>query len=72
VEAARGLNAYIVETPDQARASAKASDLRLKAGTAGELEGIPLGIKDLFATRACTPRPAATSSTSFSRPMNRR
>jgi aspartyl-tRNA(Asn)/glutamyl-tRNA(Gln) amidotransferase subunit A len=51
VEAARGLNAYIVETPDQARASAKASDLRLKAGTAGELEGIPLGIKDLFATR---------------------
>ena len=51
VEAARGLNAYIVETPEQARASAKASDLRLKAGTAGELEGIPLGIKDLFATR---------------------
>ena len=50
VEAARGLNAYIVETPEQARASAKASDLRLKAGTAGELEGIPLGIKDLFAT----------------------
>ncbi len=51
VEAARGLNAYIVETPEQARASAQASDLRLKAGTAGELEGIPLGIKDLFATR---------------------
>ena len=51
VEAARGLNAYIVETPEQARASAKASDLRFKAGTAGELEGIPLGIKDLFATR---------------------
>ncbi len=25
--------------------------MRLKAGTAGELEGIPLGIKDLFATR---------------------
>ncbi|MBK8771686.1 MAG: Asp-tRNA(Asn)/Glu-tRNA(Gln) amidotransferase subunit GatA [Rhizobiales bacterium] len=50
VEAARGLNAYIVETPEQARASAKASDLRLQAGTAGELEGIPLGIKDLFAT----------------------
>jgi aspartyl-tRNA(Asn)/glutamyl-tRNA(Gln) amidotransferase subunit A len=51
VESARGLNAYIVETPDQARAMAKASDLRIKAGTAGALEGIPLGIKDLFATR---------------------
>ncbi len=51
VEAARGLNAYIVETPDRARAMAKASDVRIKAGTAGALEGIPLGIKDLFATK---------------------
>jgi aspartyl-tRNA(Asn)/glutamyl-tRNA(Gln) amidotransferase subunit A len=51
VEKARGLNAYIVETPDQARAMAKASDEKLKAGTAGALEGIPLGIKDLFATK---------------------
>jgi aspartyl-tRNA(Asn)/glutamyl-tRNA(Gln) amidotransferase subunit A len=51
VEKARGLNAYIVETPDQARAMAKASDEKLKAGTAGTLEGIPLGIKDLFATK---------------------
>ncbi len=51
VEAARSLNAYVVETPEQARASAAASDVRLKAGTAGALEGIPLGIKDLFATR---------------------
>ena len=50
VEKARGLNAYVVETPDQARAMAKASDEKLKAGTAGALEGIPLGIKDLFAT----------------------
>ncbi len=51
VEKARGLNAYIVETPDQARAMAKASDAKLKDGTAGTLEGIPLGIKDLFATK---------------------
>jgi aspartyl-tRNA(Asn)/glutamyl-tRNA(Gln) amidotransferase subunit A len=51
VEKARGLNAYIVETPEQARAMAKASDAKLKAGTAGTLEGIPLGIKDLFATK---------------------
>jgi aspartyl-tRNA(Asn)/glutamyl-tRNA(Gln) amidotransferase subunit A len=51
VEAARQLNAYVVETPDIARAAAKASDEKLKAGQGGALEGIPLGIKDLFATK---------------------
>jgi len=51
VGAARSLNAYVVETPDIARASAKASDEKLKAGQGGALEGIPLGIKDLFATK---------------------
>ncbi|MFK7792148.1 MAG: Asp-tRNA(Asn)/Glu-tRNA(Gln) amidotransferase subunit GatA [Devosiaceae bacterium] len=45
------LNAYIVETPDQARTMAKASDERLANGQGGALEGIPLGIKDLFATQ---------------------
>jgi len=48
---ARILNAYIVETPEQARAMADASDARLAKGEAGALEGIPLGIKDLFATK---------------------
>jgi aspartyl-tRNA(Asn)/glutamyl-tRNA(Gln) amidotransferase subunit A len=51
IEKARGLNAYIVETPDQARAMAKASDAKLAKGEGGALEGIPLGIKDLFATK---------------------
>jgi aspartyl-tRNA(Asn)/glutamyl-tRNA(Gln) amidotransferase subunit A len=51
VEKAKVLNAYIVETPDQARAMAKASDARIAKGEAGVLEGIPLGIKDLFATK---------------------
>jgi aspartyl-tRNA(Asn)/glutamyl-tRNA(Gln) amidotransferase subunit A len=51
VERAKTLNAYIVETPDQARAMAKASDARIAKGEAGVLEGIPLGIKDLFATK---------------------
>lgn len=50
IEAARALNAYIVETPDKARAMAAASDDRIAKGDAGPLEGIPLGIKDLFAT----------------------
>ena len=44
------LNAYVVVTHDKARAMAKASDGRLAKGEAGALEGIPLGIKDLFAT----------------------
>ncbi|HAJ18703.1 MAG TPA: hypothetical protein DCL95_01345 [Rhodospirillaceae bacterium] len=46
----RALNAYITETPDQARAMAVKSDERLAAGTAGPLEGIPLGVKDLYCT----------------------
>ncbi len=50
MEKARVLNAYVVETPDKARAMAKDSDARLAGGQGGALEGIPLGIKDLFAT----------------------
>jgi aspartyl-tRNA(Asn)/glutamyl-tRNA(Gln) amidotransferase subunit A len=50
MEKARVLNAYVVETPEKAREMAKASDQRLAAGQGGALEGIPLGIKDLFAT----------------------
>jgi aspartyl-tRNA(Asn)/glutamyl-tRNA(Gln) amidotransferase subunit A len=49
--AKRGLNAYITETPDLALAQAKAADARRQAGQAGILEGIPLGIKDLFCTK---------------------
>jgi aspartyl-tRNA(Asn)/glutamyl-tRNA(Gln) amidotransferase subunit A len=49
--AKRGLNAYITETPELALAEAKASDQRRQAGQAGGLDGIPLGIKDLFCTK---------------------
>jgi len=52
IEAANGaLNAYVAVTPEIARQQAKASDARIAAGQAGSLEGIPLGIKDLFATK---------------------
>ena len=44
------LNAYIAVTHDKARAMAAASDAKLERGEGGALEGIPLGIKDLFAT----------------------
>ena len=50
VAAARLLNAYTVETPDDALAAAEAADKALASGEAGPLAGIPLGIKDLFAT----------------------
>ncbi len=48
---ARALNAFVLETPDEARAMATAADARLQAGEGRPLEGLPLGIKDLFATR---------------------
>ncbi len=51
IEKAKALNAYVATTPDQARAMAKASDAKLASGTGGALEGIPLGIKDLFTTK---------------------
>jgi len=47
---ARALNAFVLETPDRARDMARASDARLKKGEGGPLEGLPLGIKDLFCT----------------------
>ncbi len=50
IEAARSLNAYVLETPEQALAMAARADARLASGDAGLLEGVPLGIKDLFAT----------------------
>ncbi len=49
--AARGLNAYITETPFVARQQAAASDARRAAGTAGALDGLPLAIKDLYCTK---------------------
>ncbi len=50
IEKARALNAFVLETPDRARDMARASDARLARGEGGPLEGLPLGIKDLFCT----------------------
>ncbi|MBI2712831.1 MAG: Asp-tRNA(Asn)/Glu-tRNA(Gln) amidotransferase subunit GatA [Rhizobiales bacterium] len=50
IEKARALNAYVLETPERAHAMAKAADARIAAGKAGPLEGIPIAVKDLFAT----------------------
>ncbi|MCF6293258.1 MAG: Asp-tRNA(Asn)/Glu-tRNA(Gln) amidotransferase subunit GatA, partial [Robiginitomaculum sp.] len=48
MEQARGLNAYLTETPDKAYEMADASDAKIAKGEGGALEGAPIGIKDLF------------------------
>jgi aspartyl-tRNA(Asn)/glutamyl-tRNA(Gln) amidotransferase subunit A len=50
MEKARALNAYVLETSDQALDMARASDARRASGDAGPLEGAPIGVKDLFCT----------------------
>ncbi len=49
-EKCRSLNAYIVETPELALKQAKESDARYASGKALPMDGLPLGIKDLFCT----------------------
>ena len=51
MDAKRALNAFVTETPEKALEQAKASQAKIDAGTGGNLEGIPLGIKDLFCTK---------------------
>lgn len=50
IENARGLNAFITETPDRAMAMAAAADQRRAAGQARPLNGLPIAVKDLFCT----------------------
>ncbi|PZQ45301.1 MAG: Asp-tRNA(Asn)/Glu-tRNA(Gln) amidotransferase GatCAB subunit A [Micavibrio aeruginosavorus] len=50
MEEFRHLNAYIKETPEIALKQAEEADKRIAAGTAGYLEGAPIGVKDLFCT----------------------
>ena len=45
------LNCYITTTPERALADAAASDARRAAGDTKSLDGIPIAMKDLFATR---------------------
>ena len=45
------LNCYITLTPERALSDAAAADARYAAGNPLPLDGIPIGMKDLFATR---------------------
>ncbi len=48
------LNNYVAVTADQALEMAKQSDTKIANGQAGPLEGIPVGVKDLFCTKNVT------------------
>ncbi len=50
IEQAKSLNSFVTVTAAKAREMAKASDAKLAKGEGGDLEGVPLGIKDLFCT----------------------
>jgi len=51
VNAAKPLNAFLVETPEHALAAAEATDKAKAAGeTLGKMAGVPIGMKDLFCT----------------------
>src|ERR1700748_1908828 len=64
MEAARALNAFVLETPEQARAMARDADGKIGKG-AGPLAGIPLGIKDLFATKGVRTTACSTILANF-------
>jgi aspartyl-tRNA(Asn)/glutamyl-tRNA(Gln) amidotransferase subunit A len=50
IERAKGLNAYVATTPERAMDMARTSDARLARGAGEPLEGLPIGVKDLYAT----------------------
>jgi aspartyl-tRNA(Asn)/glutamyl-tRNA(Gln) amidotransferase subunit A len=65
VAGAKALNAYTVATPDDALAAAEAAD---SGKVTGSLAGIPLGIKDLFATRGVDTTAGSKILTGFKPP----
>ena len=48
--ASEKLNAYILQTPETALEAADQSDARIGADDARPMEGLPIGVKDLFCT----------------------
>ena len=59
VEASKPLNDFVHDTSDIARAQAVAADLRLQAGDAPDMCGLPIGMKDLFCTKGVATQAAS-------------
>lgn len=68
IEKNRQLNAFITDTFDLALEGAKTSDEKIAAGNLRDLEGIPLGIKDLFCTKGITTTSASKILANFKPP----
>jgi aspartyl-tRNA(Asn)/glutamyl-tRNA(Gln) amidotransferase subunit A len=51
VREGRALNAFVLETPERALEMAARADAALANGEGGPLAGLPVGVKDMFATR---------------------
>lgn len=69
MEELRRLNAYITETPEKALQMAEESDNRRAKGEVGKLEGIPLGIKDMFCTKGTKTTAASRILSNFIPPF---
>ncbi|MDR2777610.1 MAG: Asp-tRNA(Asn)/Glu-tRNA(Gln) amidotransferase subunit GatA, partial [Rickettsiales bacterium] len=51
IENNRHLNAFIMNTFELARERARLSDMNIAKGRAKRLEGLPMGVKDVFCTK---------------------
>ena len=51
IAGARSLNAFVAETPERALADAELADARRAKGEVGPMEGVCIGVKDLFCTK---------------------
>ncbi len=65
MEGAKALNAVTCPTPEKAMEMAKAADVRLAAGDAPDMCGLPLGIKDLFCTEGVQSQAASNILAGF-------
>ena len=65
VAASKPLNVFVHDTSAIARAQAMAADLRIKAGDAPAMCGLPIGMKDLFCTKGVATQAASAILTGF-------
>ncbi|HEY0213336.1 MAG TPA: Asp-tRNA(Asn)/Glu-tRNA(Gln) amidotransferase subunit GatA [Paenirhodobacter sp.] len=65
VEGADALNAWCAKTPEMALAQAQAADVRIKAGDAPSMCGIPIGVKDVFCVKGVTSQAASNILAGF-------